>query len=93
MNYRKVVRQVSNVVVLALTRPLSESERQGLIQAFEFTHELAWNVMKDYFIYQSNTTITAPGIAPVRFSAPRAEAWWLTRGGSDPDILPPVHPE
>jgi len=23
-------------------------ERQGLVQAFEFTHELAWNVLKDY---------------------------------------------
>jgi nucleotidyltransferase substrate binding protein (TIGR01987 family) len=27
---------------------LSELEQQGLIQAFEFTHELAWNVLKDY---------------------------------------------
>jgi nucleotidyltransferase substrate binding protein (TIGR01987 family) len=27
---------------------LSELERQGLIQAFEFTHELAWNTLKDF---------------------------------------------
>ena len=27
---------------------LSELEEQGLIQRFEFTHELAWNVLKDY---------------------------------------------
>ena len=40
------------------TRPLSELEEQGLIQAFEFTHELAWNVMKDYFQYQGATQIT-----------------------------------
>lgn len=33
---------------LAATRPLSNLEQQGLIQAFEFTHELAWNVLKDY---------------------------------------------
>lgn len=57
-NYRNAVIQLSNAVDLAQTRPLSELERQGLIQAFEFTHELAWNVMKDYFIYQGNTTIT-----------------------------------
>lgn len=57
-NYRKAVSQVINAVDLASTRQLSELERQGLIQAFEFTHELAWNVMKDYFTYQGNTTIT-----------------------------------
>ncbi len=27
---------------------LSDLERQGLIQAFEFTHELAWNTLKDF---------------------------------------------
>lgn len=37
---------------------LSELEEQGLIQRFEFTHELAWNVLKDYFEYQGNTEIT-----------------------------------
>ena len=30
---------------------LNEFEQQGLIQAFEYTYELAWNVMKDYFTY------------------------------------------
>jgi len=33
-------------------------EEQGLIHCFEFTHELAWNVLKDYFEYQGNTAIT-----------------------------------
>lgn len=37
---------------------LSELEEQGLIQRFEFTHELAWCVLKDYFEYQGNTNIT-----------------------------------
>lgn len=37
---------------------LNELEQQGLIQAFEFTHELAWNVMKDYFEHQGDFTIT-----------------------------------
>ena len=33
---------------LAEKRDLSELEQQGLVQGFEFTHELAWNVLKDY---------------------------------------------
>jgi nucleotidyltransferase substrate binding protein (TIGR01987 family) len=33
---------------LKAQRPLTELEQQGLIQGFEFTHELAWNVLKDY---------------------------------------------
>lgn len=33
---------------MAHERPLSKLEEQGLIQAFEFTHELAWNTLKDF---------------------------------------------
>jgi nucleotidyltransferase substrate binding protein (TIGR01987 family) len=32
--------------------------KQGLIQSFEFTYELAWKVMQDYAEYQGNTNIT-----------------------------------
>ena len=31
--------------------------KEGIIQRFEYTHELAWNVMKDYAYYQGNSTI------------------------------------
>ncbi len=34
-----------------------ELMREGLIQRFEYTHELAWNVMKDYETYQGYTDI------------------------------------
>lgn len=57
-NYRKALDQLGNAVSISCQRPLSELEKQGLIQAFEFTHELAWNVMKDYFAYQGNPEIT-----------------------------------
>ena len=34
--------------MLAGERKLTELEQQGMIQAFEFTHELAWNTLKDF---------------------------------------------
>jgi nucleotidyltransferase substrate binding protein (TIGR01987 family) len=57
-NYTKALEQLTFAVDLANSRPLSRLEKQGLIQAFEFTHELAWNVMKDYFYYQRQSNIT-----------------------------------
>jgi nucleotidyltransferase substrate binding protein (TIGR01987 family) len=57
-HYQKALLQLTKAVELSQQRPLSEIEQQGLIKAFEFTHELAWNVMKDYFEYQGNTSIT-----------------------------------
>ena len=47
-NFQRALQQLSAAVTLHAQRPLSDLERQGLIQAFEFTHELAWNVLKDY---------------------------------------------
>ncbi len=57
-NYLKAFISLKNAVELSQTRKLTNLEEQGLIQSFEFTHELAWNVMKDYFEYQGNTEIT-----------------------------------
>jgi nucleotidyltransferase substrate binding protein (TIGR01987 family) len=37
---------------------LNDLLKQGLIQSFEYTHELAWNVLKDYFKDQGNPNIT-----------------------------------
>ena len=47
-NYQKALLTLSEAADLAATRALSNLEQQGLIQGFEFTHELAWNVLKDY---------------------------------------------
>jgi nucleotidyltransferase substrate binding protein (TIGR01987 family) len=47
-NYSKAFQTLVAAVELARTRELSDLEEQGLIQSFEFTHELAWNVLKDY---------------------------------------------
>lgn len=47
-NLLKAYNSLNDAVKLAETRALSKLEEQGLIQSFEFTHELAWNVLKDY---------------------------------------------
>lgn len=57
-NYEKAMESLTSAVTLSESRPLSDLEKQGLIQAFEFTHELAWNVLKDYFSYQGTQGIT-----------------------------------
>ncbi len=51
-NYQRALASLRLAVQLSAERPLSDLEQQGLIQAFEFTHELAWNCLKDYLSYQ-----------------------------------------
>jgi nucleotidyltransferase substrate binding protein (TIGR01987 family) len=38
-------------------KELNELEKQGLIKAFEYTYELAWNTLKDYYEYQGEANI------------------------------------
>lgn len=57
-NYTSALAQLTEAVQLGRQRELSSLEKQGMIQAFEFTHELAWNVLRDYFRYQGNVQIT-----------------------------------
>ena len=56
-NYRKALSQLGDAVQLSSKRTLSDLEEQGLIKAFEYTHELAWTTIQDYFKAQGNTQI------------------------------------
>jgi nucleotidyltransferase substrate binding protein (TIGR01987 family) len=47
-NFKRAFARLHEASELAEQRGLSDLERQGLIQAFEFTHELAWNTFKDF---------------------------------------------
>lgn len=47
-HYQRALAKLQEAVQLAQQRPLSELEQQGLIQVFEFTHELAWKTLKDF---------------------------------------------
>lgn len=65
-NYRRALRKLSDAVAYVQKerkagiefRDMDDLKLEGLIQRFEYTHELAWNVMKDYAIYQGNTSLT-----------------------------------
>jgi nucleotidyltransferase substrate binding protein (TIGR01987 family) len=51
-NYERALVQFNDAIVLYNERALTNLERQGLIQAFEFTNELAWKTLQDYLRYQ-----------------------------------------
>ncbi len=44
-------------VTLAEQRELSDLESQGLIQGFEYTHELAWKTLKNFLEAQGLATL------------------------------------
>jgi nucleotidyltransferase substrate binding protein (TIGR01987 family) len=54
-NYQKALGQLQDAVELSEQRELTSLEKQGLIQAFEYTHELAWKTMKDFLEHRGAT--------------------------------------
>src|SRR6478672_4874921 len=56
-NFRKALTQLSSAGALTKQRDLTDLEQQGLIQAFEFTHELAWNTLKDFLESRGRSNI------------------------------------
>jgi nucleotidyltransferase substrate binding protein (TIGR01987 family) len=56
-NFNLALNELSEAVELNKKRPLSKLEEQGLIQAFEYNYELAWNVIKDFYEEQAEVGI------------------------------------
>ena len=54
-NYQKAFKQIKDALVLSEQRDLSPLEKQGLIQAFECTYDLAWKTMKDFLEHRGST--------------------------------------
>ena len=53
-NYRKALERLEDF----LEPPaLNEREQQGLIKAFEYTYELAWNTLRDLLRSQGDTSL------------------------------------
>jgi len=49
-SYKKALAQLTKFIE---KENLNELEEQGLIQSFEYTHELAWKLLKDYLLSQN----------------------------------------
>jgi nucleotidyltransferase substrate binding protein (TIGR01987 family) len=50
-NYEKALNQLTDGIENNGENPIAII-KEGIIQRFEFTHELAWKVMKDYLDYE-----------------------------------------
>lgn len=57
-NFRKALARLNDAVETAQTRALSELEKQGVIQAFEYTYELSWKLLQDYLRWQGYEHLT-----------------------------------
>ena len=53
-NYQKVLKQLQEFIT---KKNLSKLDEQGLIQSFEYTYELAWNTMKDFYESQGESNL------------------------------------
>ena len=81
-SYGRALATLQRAVALAQERALSELEEQGLIQAFEFSHELSWLLLKDFLVDQGVSGISgsrdAVREAVVReLLPPGSEATWM----------------
>ena len=66
-NFRKALKKLKTGIEIINEYQIEENDeiifetskilKEGLIQRFEYTHELAWNVMKDYAEYQGNNAV------------------------------------
>ncbi len=52
-NFQRAYKMLREAIELAGERELTQLEKEGVIQRFEYTIELAWKTMKDYLEHQN----------------------------------------
>ena len=56
-HFNQAFARMQSAVALAAERDLSDLEQQGLIQGFEYTHELAWKTLKDFLEHRGTEAL------------------------------------
>lgn len=59
-NFRKALSKLGEAVSHENTNKLTELEKEGLIQRFEYTYELAWKTLQDLLIKNGYLEIVGP---------------------------------
>ncbi len=59
-NYRKAMEKLRDAISENDKREMSDLEKEGLIQRFEYTFELAWKTLQDLFYYKGYQDIKGP---------------------------------
>ena len=76
-NYKRAFMLLREAIEIMEERPLSQLEKEGIIQRFEYTWELAWKVIKDYLEYEG---VTLERITPAYVLRAAFEANIITNG-------------
>jgi len=56
-NFKKALQKLQEAVEEYRNEGMNEIEKEGLIQRFEYTYELAWNTIKDFYEEQGEISI------------------------------------
>lgn len=76
-NYKRAFLLLKEAIGMMTTRELTQLEKEGTIQRFEYTWELAWKVLKDYL---SQEGIVLDKITPATVIRTAFEAKIITKG-------------
>ena len=70
-NYERAFRLLREAVELSTQRVLADLEREGIIQRFEFTWELAWKLLNDLLVAEGIhlDTVTPRSVLRAAFTA------------------------
>ncbi len=70
-NYKRAFLLLREAMEITESRALTQLEKEGIIQRFEYTWELAWKVLKDYLEHKGVVfeTITPAAVVKAAFAA------------------------